>query len=451
MSENIKYIKEYSNLYEAIDVIGESPFVATIKNGKEVMYASKHNFENGFKIVKDGDFIKPIHLYQYKLVASSNNEYAATIIINGSPDYDNIYASFFDGEINGDSFKRNSVYDIEYSYNGKMLDTDFSMIGDEDEIEQIKGQYYKNRLPKYLKRNVNYDRTINGTKYFAYTYNENDIIYVLSISNSNRQNGYFIDGDDNIYELDYLIEIFDGKDILKCFDIVKNNIELTRIWITQPMLIEDHTMSHAYTFTENNIAKYIGQVSGDFINDIPNILLTVTGEKQEFIINTKIKSICISPLTNLSLTYIEIPDGVEEIGDESFRDCNNLKEVVLPDSIKKIGNSAFSNCDIRDSITIPKNVTSIGYDAFANNYNLEWVYFLPETPPSIEMHSFYYGSGNSINMCVPRESVNEYITELEKNSRHIYLYTFDSIPSSESAEFVQELNNSSGTTTQQEI
>lgn len=36
--------------------------------------------------------------------------------------------------------------------------------------------------------------------------------------------------------------------------------------------------------------------------------------------------------------------NVEEIGEEAFAKCSNLKEIIIPKSVKIIGNSAFSSC-----------------------------------------------------------------------------------------------------------
>lgn len=65
-----------------------------------------------------------------------------------------------------------------------------------------------------------------------------------------------------------------------------------------------------------------------------------------------------------SLTSIEIPYGVKEIGNEAFDGCINLQAIVLPNSVTKIGESAFSGCRSLTSIEIPDSVTIIGENAF---------------------------------------------------------------------------------------
>ena len=71
-----------------------------------------------------------------------------------------------------------------------------------------------------------------------------------------------------------------------------------------------------------------------------------------------------------SLTYrvteeetLEIPEGVETIPDEMFRNFN-MKEVKLPSTIKTIGASAFFNCKKLVKINFPASLKEIGKDAF---------------------------------------------------------------------------------------
>ena len=63
--------------------------------------------------------------------------------------------------------------------------------------------------------------------------------------------------------------------------------------------------------------------------------------------------------------FLEIPDGVEKIGNDAFRSCNNLESVKLPDSINIIGAYAFDYCTSLTSIKIPDGVNIIGAGAFS--------------------------------------------------------------------------------------
>ena len=68
----------------------------------------------------------------------------------------------------------------------------------------------------------------------------------------------------------------------------------------------------------------------------------------------------------ISLTSIELPNGITSIGDYAFSDCISLTSIELPDGLTSIGDSAFYRCTDLTSINIPASVTSIGDRAFWN-------------------------------------------------------------------------------------
>lgn len=58
---------------------------------------------------------------------------------------------------------------------------------------------------------------------------------------------------------------------------------------------------------------------------------------------------------------------VTKIGDEAFKDCSNLSEIVIPNSVTEIGVHAFEDCKNLKNITIPSSVTEIKYQAFVGS------------------------------------------------------------------------------------
>ncbi len=64
------------------------------------------------------------------------------------------------------------------------------------------------------------------------------------------------------------------------------------------------------------------------------------------------------------LTDVSFPAGLKEIGSWAFRGCTGLTQVVLPETLETIGSSAFADCPALTSVTIPASVTSIGDEAF---------------------------------------------------------------------------------------
>ena len=65
---------------------------------------------------------------------------------------------------------------------------------------------------------------------------------------------------------------------------------------------------------------------------------------------------------------VTIPDSITEIGQNTFNNCSELKEVMISENsnLTSIGNNAFSGNSSLESIYIPKGVTSIGDSAFNN-------------------------------------------------------------------------------------
>ena len=65
-------------------------------------------------------------------------------------------------------------------------------------------------------------------------------------------------------------------------------------------------------------------------------------------------------------TYAIIPNGVNIIGNNAFKNCKKIYLIIIPESVKGIEDSAFYGCSSLTSITLPESVTSIGDRAFYN-------------------------------------------------------------------------------------
>lgn len=68
--------------------------------------------------------------------------------------------------------------------------------------------------------------------------------------------------------------------------------------------------------------------------------------------------------TDMCLTEVNIPDGVPEIGEATFEDCEAIKSIILPDSVKKIEKNAFYNCKKLEEIRLPQGIEEIPEGAF---------------------------------------------------------------------------------------
>lgn len=87
------------------------------------------------------------------------------------------------------------------------------------------------------------------------------------------------------------------------------------------------------------------------------------------------------------LISVEIPNSVQEIGQNAFSGCKNLTSITIPENVEEIGNNAFAGCKSLTSIEIPEKVEEIGDNAFAGCKNLTYVE-LPENVKKINSFTF---------------------------------------------------------------
>ena len=65
------------------------------------------------------------------------------------------------------------------------------------------------------------------------------------------------------------------------------------------------------------------------------------------------------------LTSATVAEGIEVVGNRTFRKCANLVTVNFPSTLTEIGPAVFQSCSKLANVTIPAGVTTIGEGAFA--------------------------------------------------------------------------------------
>ena len=86
---------------------------------------------------------------------------------------------------------------------------------------------------------------------------------------------------------------------------------------------------------------------------------------------------------------INIPTSVKSIGDETFKDCKNLKKINIPNSVKSIGERAFCYCDSLTSLTLENGIKTICEKAFLDCEKLKSV-TVPVSVKSIGEYALGY-------------------------------------------------------------
>ena len=104
----------------------------------------------------------------------------------------------------------------------------------------------------------------------------------------------------------------------------------------------------ATLFTWNDVA-YIAKYS--------EVVITSAAEEA-----TTVRGIVESAAALKSATVAE---GIEVVGNRTFRKCAALETVTFPNSLTEIGPAVFQSCSKLANVTIPASVTTIGEGAFA--------------------------------------------------------------------------------------
>ena len=129
-----------------------------------------------------------------------------------------------------------------------------------------------------------------------------------------------------------------------------------------------------------------------------------------------------------SLTEIQFPDSLEEIGDECFMYCEELKPVKFGQSLKRIGKGAFQmwSTGKLKKIVIPRSVVEIGDDCFSG-VGLRSIKF--DKPSSIKR----IGNGAFANAYIKTLDIPDTVEHLGSNclcnSHWLTTVTFGKSPS----------------------
>lgn len=77
----------------------------------------------------------------------------------------------------------------------------------------------------------------------------------------------------------------------------------------------------------------------------------------------------------LGCSSTKIPAGVEEIGENSFRGCENLREIVIPEGVDLIDDCAFKGCSSLKKVSLPSSLNVFyGNSHFSDCISLESIH-----------------------------------------------------------------------------
>ena len=129
---------------------------------------------------------------------------------------------------------------------------------------------------------------------------------------------------------------------------------------------------------------------GNSVSVIPQLLCSGMSYLSTITIPNSVTTIGSAAFSNCTgLTSITLGNNVSIIGQEAFKLCKNLTNVIIPDSVTSIGNYAFMADSSLQTVTIGKGVTSIGKQAFEQCIQLDTIYMMPLTPPTLAGEQLY--------------------------------------------------------------
>lgn len=138
------------------------------------------------------------------------------------------------------------------------------------------------------------------------------------------------------------------------------------------------------------------QNADDYFEIVGNTLLkykTIAGFNiQNLFLPDYVSTIDTKAFCGADFSYFNTPKSLENIENEAFIECKNLKEINLPVLIDRLGCGVFIHCVKLEKVKLPINLKIIPEFMFAQCYSLKNIE-LPENLLKIDKAAFYKCTG----------------------------------------------------------
>ena len=331
-------------------------------------------------------------------------------------------------DFNGTDTTSDDCYDILYVYDGD--GNEIACYDGRDmyfsEVQEliVQDRFFRMTL---VRKNVQRKLKVtdsSGSYYlpdtYVTTYAPTPVIYITDINGYSTNNSLKMIGSENGVD----ILSFDANDGATTVVVERstNNVDWSKV-DTIELLTQSSTQAKVYN---NGDCYYRLNVTGGYRAGVSNVvknfvdvskfvfsngtITNYTGSENFVTIPSEINGEAVTAIgeSAFAKTYIEtviIPDSVEVIGNYAFTKSSGtfdsqLKRVVVEgDGLLEIGEGAFKNCDNLESVLLPNSVESIGDYAFYNCSSLSFTK-LPDSLKTIGTYGFY-GVGEITNLNVP--------------------------------------------------
>ncbi|MBR5535248.1 MAG: leucine-rich repeat protein [Clostridia bacterium] len=199
----------------------------------------------------------------------------------------------------------------------------------------------------------------------------NDLRYVIDATDTVSHHGY-------TYDVDYRLNVKTGEILSISFP--NNNV--VGNYITIPQTLAGYTVKgigkelfkQRYWLCEVILPETVEYIGEDAFKECVN-LYVVKMENPE---KSQLKHIGSNAFNDLKLLFeAPIYDGLEYIGENAFSGTEAIEDITLPESLTHLGAYAFYNSKLKN-VTIPEDLTHIGAYAFhktpwLENYDADFV------------------------------------------------------------------------------
>ena len=144
-------------------------------------------------------------------------------------------------------------------------------------------------------------------------------------------------------------------------------LKVDNLYYVLPEAIADAASTAGVTTVTESTADVSAAISGGdaalfMWNDVAYVAET---GKVSILASEEGKTTVRGIVESTALTSATVADGIEVVGNRTFRKCGELTTVALPNTLTEIGPAVFQSCSKLANVTIPATVKTIGEGAFA--------------------------------------------------------------------------------------
>lgn len=139
-------------------------------------------------------------------------------------------------------------------------------------------------------------------------------------------------------------------------------------------------------------------------------------------INETIKGFSIGKyaFANTSLSSIELPENITELGEYAFQGCSILKNIILPESLKTISGFCFSGCESLTELKLGPNVTTVGRNMIEKCSKIKEL-TIPSSVTAIKTNAVGFGClcGSSVQKVIFDEGTRNIVDNICHDSSEL--------------------------------